>query len=87
MRSPSGNPFFFSALLRPLVNDFADSGVFIENTYFFLYSFRFIPWETRWCDLSRPHFFSAFETDYFIVLYGVFTRELRCGYFLLRPVE
>jgi hypothetical protein len=35
----SGNPLFFAALLRALVNDFAANGVLMEKPYFFRYSF------------------------------------------------
>src|SRR5208337_1310546 len=55
----SGNPLFFAALLRALVKDFAASDVLIENPYFFLYSFRLIPWAVKCltvsCIISFPH--------------------------------
>ena len=43
----SGNPLFFAALLRALVNDFAERGVRIVKPYFFLYSFAFISWVAK----------------------------------------
>src|SRR5208283_1806189 len=55
----SGNPLFLAALLLALVNDFAANGILIENPYFSLYSFWFMPWETRCfdvsCLISAPH--------------------------------
>src|SRR5208283_3815581 len=55
----SGNPLFFAALLLALVKAFADKEVRIVNPYFFLYSFRLMPWETRCltvsCIISFPH--------------------------------
>ena len=39
----AGNPLFFAALLRALVNDFAAKGVRIGKPYFFLYSLGVMP--------------------------------------------
>ena len=39
----SGSPLFLAALLRALVNDFAERGVLIANPYFPLYSFGLMP--------------------------------------------
>src|SRR5208283_5033743 len=43
----AGNPLFFAALLRALVNAFAAKGVRIGKPYFFLYSFELMPWDVR----------------------------------------
>src|SRR5208337_4575135 len=55
----SGNPLFFIALLLALVNVFADKEVPIVKPYFFLYSFRLMPCETKCftvsCFISAPH--------------------------------
>src|SRR5208283_5000430 len=55
----SGSPLFLAALLRALVNDFAERGVRMVKPYFFLYSFGLMPWETRCLEvswrISAPH--------------------------------
>jgi len=78
----SGNPLLFAVLLLALVSDFCRQWGPHCEPVFFSVLFLIHSVEDKMLLRELSHLFSAFKTDYFVVLDGILWCELRCGHFL-----